>query len=499
MHRSLILCAALAACADDPSRSSDVTLSADTATAQDVADSEQSSDSEQSPDATSDAASSTSVGDTTQAADDSAPTVEDVDAGPDLATLSVDLGGLGAVTVSGHPSCASACALKLTPGTTVQLEAKPQLGSHFVRWSAGPCEGSYRFCEVRVDDDVTVSATFQTQHHNLVFVSSVALPTTLGSTFAYTDQCNTLATAAGINNTTGDGFIALVSDLTHDARGLISSGHGWMRLDGKPFANRLNDFIWSPSEEQPHEIFYPIALDENGARVSGHVHTGFYSTPEDYNCNGWTDASARTTTTHTHHTGMGWHFGNTGLASCAVSRPVLCFGTWIAPSAISVEPVDGKRVWLTRTAWSPGAGLADADAKCQAEAPDGAMSARALLVGDERTFATLLDADALYVRPDGVPIGLGADIVSGLTDEQVTPALESAITTDADGQRIAPALWDAYAWTGTATRCASASGDWTSTSAAATGTIGDRYGWACAGTCGDFACDTSQLLRCVEE
>ena len=79
-------------------------------------------------------------------------------------TLQVTKNGTGGGTVTSSPSgisCGTTCSRSFSGGTTVSLTAVPASGSVFAGWSGGGCAGTGS-CTVRIDDNITVSATFNT-------------------------------------------------------------------------------------------------------------------------------------------------------------------------------------------------------------------------------------------------------------------------------------------------------------------------------------------------
>jgi hypothetical protein len=89
--------------------------------------------------------------------------------------------------------------------TTVNGDA-----SFFQGWG-GDCaaSGTLHTCTLPGDRPHRVSATFGSlANRNLIFVSSVPVAGNLGGFLPYDDECNTLANAAGINETAGRGYIA---------------------------------------------------------------------------------------------------------------------------------------------------------------------------------------------------------------------------------------------------------------------------------------------------
>jgi hypothetical protein len=86
-------------------------------------------------------------------------------------TLGVSLAGLGSGTVTSSPagiSCpAGACSHEYAAGTVVTLTAAAASGSTFTGWSGAGCSGTAT-CQVAMNTDQTVTATFTTVSHTLV-------------------------------------------------------------------------------------------------------------------------------------------------------------------------------------------------------------------------------------------------------------------------------------------------------------------------------------------
>lgn len=72
-------------------------------------------------------------------------------------------------------------------------------------------------------------------------------------------------------------------------------------------------------------------------------------------------------------------------------------------------PVAGKRMWVSSD-YLPGS--MTPDQKCQSELPSGASRGVAFISYSNRLAATVLDANASYVRPDGALVETGAAIAN---------------------------------------------------------------------------------------
>ena len=83
---------------------------------------------------------------------------------PPNVTVTLSVQGSGTVSIAAQSiQCTSAapCVLELPVGTSVALDAAPDIGNGFNGWS-GPCAGTTRTCNLVLDGDTTVGATFAT-------------------------------------------------------------------------------------------------------------------------------------------------------------------------------------------------------------------------------------------------------------------------------------------------------------------------------------------------
>jgi hypothetical protein len=134
-----------------------------------------------------------------------------------------------------------------------------------------------------------------------------------------------------------------------------------------------------------------------------------------------------------------------------------------------------KKIYLSKSAWIPGGGLSAADVKCLADAPASVTAAKAVLVASPRALTDVLDVTAVYVRPDGVKVGTGAEIVQAMIDGIPPVTIEGAVTQDGGGNyvdtSVAQLLWTGLPYLGSASTAATCQ-DWTSALSTDTGTGG---------------------------
>jgi hypothetical protein len=101
---------------------------------------------------------------------------------------------------------------------------------------------------------------------NYMFVTSGSWTGIELSNLATADShCAEAATAGGVQGT----FVAWVSTATVDANARLGGARGWIRRDGEPFADQVNDIING-------RLFYPPNVNEFGVEQSGSldVYTG---------------------------------------------------------------------------------------------------------------------------------------------------------------------------------------------------------------------------------
>ena len=239
--------------------------------------------------------------------------------------------------------------------------------------------------------------------YNYVFVTSQTLTPGSqyqpgGNSFASLDDadqiCNDLAKTAGLAGT----FKAWLSDSQHHAYDRLKTARGWIRPDGRPFANSIDDLASG-------KIFYPIRLDESqvdrldaaaatGTDESGHFSQGDWaSTTASYT---FGHASATTSDwTATQYIGMG-------------ATHVYCFGVdWNRELVVQGQP--GPIAFLSRDVYplTTNGGLAAADSFCASQAAQNGLGTnyRALLstTTAAASSSSRFSPTASWVRPDGIP------------------------------------------------------------------------------------------------
>jgi hypothetical protein len=327
--------------------------------------------------------------------------------------LSITTVGAGRVETSLGGRCEAGCEI-LADDQIVTLDAQTDNGSDsvFAGWTgAEECPGPHRSCTLALDRNRSVQANFRAMTNNLVFMSSESFLPTLGSAAAYDAACNRLATAAGINNAAGNGFVAAMSGPDTFWMRMGATPTGWMRMDGLPLGDRAGLLA------KPPVVHYSVRYDEYGSTDTDRaVWSGTWDTDQvDLNCNGWTSASENASTYfgdgHRTREWVSWGVGACSYPSLGVPtmNSVLCLGrTKSAP--INVPTFSGKRIWVTNTPYLVGSQTPDQ--KCQADRPPGVQQARALIAYVGRHAADLLGQTTTYVSPDGHLVGTGGEIAA---------------------------------------------------------------------------------------
>jgi hypothetical protein len=423
--------------------------------------------------------------------------------------------GTGIVTSNiGDLDCGVACDMAsssgIDPGTNVTLTATAGPGSLFLGWS-GPCSGIVRTCTVTVGNPTTVTARFDTNPYNVIFITAETMHGNFGGVAIADEKCVEAAASAGLSGA----FLAFVSEPENNARDwLVIPGsdppvqpRGFVRMDGLPIADTVADLVAG------HRVWYPITYDVNGvSRLRGNleesmVYTG--SNPDGTvavdTCNGWSTDSNDVTSVSGQWGDIGgaWTMFSAFAYSCG-DRPkaLLCVQVNQSNELPPPAPTPGKKIWITRAGFTPGGGRAAADALCATELPAGVTSAVALLPTTSDPASDRVQTGTLYVRPDGIPVGTGAELIAN--------AVRTGVWVHADGTYDHdPDPWTPFVWLGAPSFGALATAEincvnWTSNAPTATGMMeypaatipwfGSRFGDSTP----NATCDAPHLLYCVE-
>ena len=334
--------------------------------------------------------------------------------GEGLWRLTVTSTGTGTVSSTGI-SCGTGgtdCTELFAHNSVVTLNARPANGSgfQFGSWS-GNCVGAVNDCTLTMTGLRSTTANFTTFTGNLAFVSSANFPADLGGVAAYDNQCNALATAAGINDANGTAFKAWISDGTSNAvTRLGATTGGWRTLDKRIFARSMIDLV-------DNRVLNPITITEKGAKLS--VDLAWTATKTDgtvtaSHCTNWSTTAGNAQSGFVGD-GPGRWTATGGVSSCTSSRRLYCLQTTsTTPIAAAFPPPDAKIIYYT-DGFTPGGGVTSANAHCNAHKPPiyATRTFRALVATSTQRIYDTVSYSTLYYRPDGTFVGSGSNLSNG--------------------------------------------------------------------------------------
>jgi len=331
---------------------------------------------------------------------------------------------------------------------------------------------------------------------NIMFVTSTTqVVGSLGGLLGADDVCAQRALAARLPGT----YVAYLSTTSVDARDRLAGSRGWVRTDGLPFVDTVEDLIAG-------RLWYPPRLDEGGIEltsapvsaqpiVTGTTATGTIENSGSLTtCSDWTAPTTGVNAVggSAHATGSSWT--RSIAIDCAQAARLYCFGVG-AQVAVAPVLVTGRLAFLS-SPWIPGGGRGDADAHCQT---DGAALGRTFLallpVLGSAAVARFDTGGAPWVRVDGVPI------VATASDLPIS-RLAAPLNRLPDGSAIV-ATGFPRTWTGEASPAAvpatAPCQDWVSSMLTeSTGCGEENFATADFFTGCGAACSTMQRLYCLE-
>jgi hypothetical protein len=250
---------------------------------------------------------------------------------------------------------------------------------------------------------------------NVVFVSSARYGGDLGGLAGADAKCAALASAAGLAGT----FKAFLFASSGGAPGRLGAARGWVRPDGKPFADTVADLTAG-------RILHPPRIDETGADV-GQDWAWSGSTDGTVTCDDWVTGANTMPGRGGATSGTAGLWVSYELPTCATPHRLYCFGVDHG-IALPSRPRTGRLAFVATGAFSPSSGLAGADAVCQGAASAAALTGRtfkALLATPSASAASRFSTTgATWVRPDGTAIvATAADLATALLDAPINQDL----------------------------------------------------------------------------
>jgi hypothetical protein len=233
---------------------------------------------------------------------------------------------------------------------------------------------------------------------NYAFVTSTVTEIgSIGGLAGADGICQGRADAARLPGT----YVAWLSSSTANARDRLGTARGWVRPDGRPVADTVDDLVAGA-------MYYLPQLDEYGDPVTfSEVVTGtlMNGTVASQTCSDWTSTAPYGSVGRPDAGMPQWTDGLVAVP-CTRSLPLYCFGVdRVAP--VHPAPVTTRRAFVTSSNWTSGGGLASADAECQTEADASTATAGgtylALLGTDTASPISRFDTSGLpWQRVDGV-------------------------------------------------------------------------------------------------
>jgi hypothetical protein len=344
------------------------------------------------------------------------------------------------------------------------------------------------------DGSTSGDDTLTTEGSNVAFVTSfLVVPGNIGGVTAADTVCTNAASAAGLSGP----FVAFLSSDTSHVADRLGGHRGWKRPDGLPITDTVADLAGG--------VRHMVNMDERGNLVLGvvAVATATNATAmldaSQGTCGNWTVASA-TSVVGGRPDATSSEFANKGFfATCDMAAHLFCFGIR-SNTPLDNMRVQGRIAFVSAAGWKPGGGRAAADAHCMSEATAAGLPGiyLALLPTNATSSAARFDLNGpAWVRVDGARV---AATPTALMSQRLDTTLNlTASATPKDG----------YVWTGYGMKDALSTGestcnDWTSSSSAALGSLGDsRYG---SGFLNDAAeggnaglCSATYPLYCLQK
>lgn len=288
-------------------------------------------------------------------------------------------------------ACGATCAVSLSGGTSITLNATPGSGSYFGGWS-GPCAGSGASCTFTLTTNLGITGTFTPA--NLVFVSPRTYTVgTLGGVAGADRACNQIATTAGKSGT----FVAWISTTASGAVTRMGNARGWVRSDGKPFIDNITDLA----------TYYPPELDVSGTEIGVDQNAAGGTGIATSFCGNWTSAVGSDLVVGDPSGGPEIWNASSGLP-CSSSFYIYCFQKDFN-ATLTFPKANGRIAFLTDGGLDPSKGAQAADNLCTSEATAARLPGTylAYLATTARTTASRFSfgtGTLPWVRPDGIQI-----------------------------------------------------------------------------------------------
>lgn len=227
--------------------------------------------------------------------------------------------------------------------------------------------------------------------------SSTHSPSTFGSDLSGADAiCAARAAEAHLPGS----YVAFLSTSTTSARQRLGSSRGWVRTDGTPLVDRIDDLLGG-------NLIYTPGVDEQGATTRGSVATGTNgdgSLNNGANCGDYTSTAGQTMFGAADSASATWT--SLGVDLCTLNYRLYCFGVG-RTDPVTFTPATGRKAFVTVQLFTAGGGISAADALCASEASAGGLSGTfsAVLAQNSASASSRFDLTGPpWVRVDGVAL-----------------------------------------------------------------------------------------------
>jgi hypothetical protein len=226
------------------------------------------------------------------------------------------------------------------------------------------------------------------------------VPGTLGGLAGADAACQDRARAAGLPGT----FQAWLSTSSVDAKSRFAAARGWIRRDGRPFADSVSALV-------DGQVYFPPRLDELGNDLTGATGDAAVATGTEGDGThsvgntslDWTSTTQGYASGDPSATNEEW-MGNHGSREGTLEARLYCFGVDHA-TPLAITPTPGRLAFLSQAPFVP-PDEAAADTLCNMEAHNNGRTGNfvALLSTRSKPAAMLFDLGGpTWVRIDGVP------------------------------------------------------------------------------------------------
>jgi hypothetical protein len=314
---------------------------------------------------------------------------------------------------------------------------------------------------------------------NLAFMTSATFAADFGGAAFASATCRARAMAAGLPGN----FVALLGTSSSDALPLLDGSRGWIDTAGNAIADQ-------PTEWLDGTMHRPLRRDENGSALP-YTFAWLGATPG-FTCSDWSSTSSAMSGSIGYSTNA---FFRGDVTTCADRAGFVCVQTG-HDTAIEEVAQLGRVAFVAADPgdlWTPGGGIASADAACMAAAGRHGLAGSylaAIATSTMPAFARFSATGLPWVSVSGIPLAATPEgvIASG------TGFLDSFFRTA--GGNVAPGSPATWAWTGDATtNC----GDWMMTTGV--GQTGDASSASIRDLLSRFAydCAGARPLLCLEQ